>query len=55
MIKEIHNYEVGETVNIIFKSMFTMLIMGIFVFVVYSLNSQIFTVSTEIARELIER
>ena len=55
MIKEIHNYEVGETVNIIFKSMFTMLIMGIFIFVVYSLNSQIFTVSTEIARELIER
>ena len=55
MIKEVHNYEVGETVNIIFKSMFTMLIMGIFVFVIYSLNSQMFTVSTEIARELIER
>ena len=55
MIKEIHNYEVGETVNIIFKSMFTMLIMGIFIFVVYSLNSQIFTVSTEIVREMVER
>ncbi|MBN2604330.1 MAG: hypothetical protein JXR62_00745 [Bacilli bacterium] len=55
MIKEIHNYEVGETMGIIFKSMFTMLIMGIFIFVVYSLNSQIFTVSTEIAREMIER
>ncbi len=55
MIKEIHNYEVGETVNIIFKSMFTMLIMGIFIFVVYSLNSQMFTVSTEIVREMFER
>jgi hypothetical protein len=29
--------------------------MGIFIFVVYSLNSQIFTVSQEIVRELIER
>jgi tetratricopeptide (TPR) repeat protein len=55
MIKEIHNYEVGETFNVIFISMFTMLIMGIFIFVVYSLNSQIFTVSQEIVRELIER
>lgn len=55
MIKEIHNYEVSETVNIIFKSMFTMLIMGIFIFVVYSLNSQMFTVSTEIVREMVER
>ena len=55
MSKEIHNYEVGETMNIIFKSMFTMLIMGIFIFVVYSLNSQMFTVSTEIVREMFER
>ena len=55
MIKEIHNYEVSETFNIIFKSVFTMLIMGIFIFVVYSLNSQMFTVSTEIVRELVER
>lgn len=55
MIKEIHNYEVGETVNIIFKSMFTMLIMGIFVFVIYSLNGQMFNVSTEIVRELMEK
>ena len=55
MIKEIHNYEVSETFNIIFKSMFTMLIMGIFIFVVYSLNSQMFTVSTEIVREMVEK
>jgi hypothetical protein len=55
MIKEIHNYEVSETFSIIFKSVFTMLIMGIFIFVVYSLNSQMFTVSTEIVRELVER
>jgi len=55
MIKEIHNYEVGETVKIIFKSAFTMLIMGIFIFVIYSLNNQFFTVVTEIIKELIER
>jgi hypothetical protein len=55
MIKEIHNYEVGETFGIIFISMFTMLIMGIFLFVVYSINTQIFTVTEEIAREMIQR
>lgn len=55
MIKEIHNYEVGETVKVIFVSMFTMLIMGIFLFIIYSLNTQIFTVSEEIVRELVER
>lgn len=55
MIKEIHNYEVGETFGIIFVSMFTMLIMGIFLFVIYSLNSQIFNVSLQIGRELLER
>lgn len=55
MIKEIHNYEVGETFGIIFISMFTMLIMGIFLFVLYSINTQIFTVGEEIARELIQR
>ena len=55
MIKEIHNYEVGETFKIIFVSMFTMLIMGIFLFTVYSLNTQIFNVTEEIVRELVER
>jgi ABC-type phosphate/phosphonate transport system permease subunit len=55
MIKEIHNYEVSETFNIIFVSMFTMLIMGIFLFVIYSLNTQIFRVTLEISRELLER
>ncbi len=55
MIKEIHNYEVNETFKIIAKSVFTMLIMGIFLFVIYSLNNQIFSVASDIARELIER
>ena len=55
MIKEIHNYDVGETFGIIGVSMFTMLIMGIFLFVIYSLNSQIFRVTLEISRELLER
>jgi hypothetical protein len=55
MIKEIHNYEVGETFGVIFISMFTMLIMGVFIFVVYSINTQIFSVGEQIARELIQR
>ena len=55
MIKEIHNYEVGETFGVIGISLFTMLIMGIFLFVIYSIDTQIFTVSEQIARELIER
>lgn len=55
MIKEVHNYEVGETFGVIFISMFTMLIMGIFIFVVYSINTQIFTVGEQMARELIQR
>jgi tetratricopeptide (TPR) repeat protein len=55
MIKEIHNYEVGETFGIILVSMFTMLIMSIFIFVVYSLNNQIFSVTSQIVREMMER
>jgi hypothetical protein len=55
MIKEIHNYEVGETFGVIGISLFTMLIMGIFLFVIYSIDTQIFTVTEQIARELIER
>lgn len=55
MIKEIHNYEVGETFGVIGISLFTMLIMGIFLFVIYSIDTQIFNVTEQIARELIER
>jgi hypothetical protein len=55
MIKEIHNYEVGETFGIIGISVFTMLIMGIFIFVIYSIDTQIFNVTEQIARELMER
>jgi sugar lactone lactonase YvrE len=55
MIKEIHNYEVGESFNVIFKSIFTMLIMGIFIFVIYSLNSQLFNMTEQIIREVIQR
>lgn len=41
MIKDIHNYEVGETVSVIFRSVFTMLIIGLFLFVFYSIGSQL--------------
>ena len=55
MIKEIHNYEVGESFGVIFKSIFTMLIMGVFLFIIYSLNSQIINVTEQIIREVIQR
>ncbi|GIQ65712.1 hypothetical protein PACILC2_42800 [Paenibacillus cisolokensis] len=41
MIKDIHNYEVGETVSVIFRSVFTMLIIGLFLFVFYSIGRQL--------------
>ncbi|MCJ8010855.1 YIP1 family protein [Paenibacillus sp. KQZ6P-2] len=40
MIKDIHNYEAGETVDVIFRSLFTMLVIGLFLFVFYSIGSQ---------------
>ncbi|WP_274365951.1 YIP1 family protein [Paenibacillus thermotolerans] len=41
MIKDIHGYEVGETAGVIIKSLFTMLVIGLFLFVFYSLGSQL--------------
>lgn len=53
-IKDMHNYEVGETFSIVFKSIFTMLIIGLFLFVLYSLGSQmvnfVLDVITEVGR-----
>ncbi|MFD0715600.1 YIP1 family protein [Paenibacillus sp. GCM10027626] len=38
-IKDIQNYEVGETVGVIVRSVFTMLIIALFLFVLYSIGS----------------
>jgi len=40
-IKDIQNYEVGETVGVIVRSAFTMLIIGLFLFVLYSIGYQL--------------
>lgn len=54
MIKDMHNYEVGETFSVVFESIFTMLIIGLFLFVLYSLGSQmvnfVIDVITEVSR-----
>lgn len=55
MIKDIHNFEVGETCLVIFKSIFTMLIIAVFLFILYSLGNQIYSFLYEIIREVINR
>lgn len=52
MIKDIHNYEVKETIVVIFKSIFTMLLIGLFLFIVSSLFNQLFSVLSEIIKEV---
>ncbi len=51
MIKDIHNYEVFRTIIVIFKTGFTMLVAGIFVFLVYSLAQGYVTLALDIIKE----
>jgi len=51
-IKDMHNYEVGETMTIILKSTFTMLIIGLFLFVLYTLGSQMVSFITDVITEV---
>jgi hypothetical protein len=55
MIKDIHNYEVGETVDVIFRSFFTMLIIALFIFVFYSLGNQLVGFTHDVVTEAINR
>jgi tetratricopeptide (TPR) repeat protein len=55
MIKDIHNYEVKQTIGIIFKSMFTMLIMGLMLFIINALSSQMISIFSEIITEVSNR
>ena len=55
MIKDIHNYEVGETVDVIFRSLFTMLIIALFIFVFYSLGNQLVGFAQDVVTEAINR
>lgn len=54
-IKDIHNYEVGETAGVIFRSLFTMLIIGLFIFVFYSLGNQLVGFAHDVVTEAINR
>jgi tetratricopeptide (TPR) repeat protein len=55
MIKDIHNYAVVETFGIIFRSLFTMLIMGLFLYVVNAMSNQLITFVSEVVQEVILR
>lgn len=55
VIKDLHNYDVGETFSIIFKSIFTMLIIGLCVFVLYTLGSQLVNFILDVITEVSAR
>ena len=55
MIKDIHNYEVGETNSVIVRSFFTMLIIGLFMFVFYAIGSQLYHFVYDLITEAIKR
>ena len=55
LIKDIHNYEVGATIIIILKTIFTMAIIGVFIFVLYSLFNTLSELIVDIIREVILR
>jgi len=55
MIKDIHNYEVKETIIVTLKSFFTMLIIGLFIYIVTSLFGQFTDVIREMITEVINR
>jgi succinate dehydrogenase hydrophobic anchor subunit len=54
-IKDIHNYEVKETIIIIVKSLFTMLIIALCLFIINLLGTQLFTIVKEIITEVVRR
>ncbi|OIJ17482.1 hypothetical protein BKP37_03030 [Anaerobacillus alkalilacustris] len=55
MIKDMHNYDVGETIGVISKSIFTMLIIGLFIFVLYSLGNQMIHFLIDVVAEVSKR
>lgn len=55
MIKDIHNYHVGETFSVIVKSVFTMLIIGLFLFVLYSVGNQLISFLFDVVTEVSKR
>nr|WP_144923657.1 hypothetical protein [Paenibacillus bovis] len=54
-IKDIHNYNVGETIIVFLKGIFTMLIIGLFLFVLYSLGNQLIGFLGDLVTEVSRR
>lgn len=54
-IREINNYTVGETIKIIFLTLFTILIVSLLAFIIYVLWSQVFDFLTALPREVVYR
>lgn len=54
-IKDIHNYEVLETIGIVLKSIFTMIMIALCIFIINALGYQMFTVIREIVTEVVRR
>jgi hypothetical protein len=55
MIKDMQNYSVGETLSVVSKSLFTMLIIGLFLFVLYSVGSQLISFVLDVITEVGKR
>jgi tetratricopeptide (TPR) repeat protein len=55
MIKDIHNYSVSKTFGVIFKSLFTMVIFALLIYIISSLTNQIITIVSEIIMEVLNR
>lgn len=55
MVKDIHNYEFGETIKNIFITLFTMVIIVLLIFIVYLLLTQLFDFIAEIISEVTTR
>jgi hypothetical protein len=55
MMKDMHNYNVGETIGVIVKSVFTMLIIGLFLFVLYSVGNQLISFLLDVVTEVSKR
>ncbi|MEW9050038.1 MAG: hypothetical protein AB2392_02705 [Neobacillus sp.] len=55
MIKDMQNYSVGETLSVVSKTLFTMLIIGLFLFVLYSVGSQLISFMLDVVTEVGKR
>ena len=55
MIKDIHNYSVSKTFGLIGKSLFTMVIFALLIYIVSTLTNQIISIASEVITEVLNR